>query len=79
MWESQSKVNVITNSNQFSEFLSHQLINRYVENKNRLNSYNLCVTDGEKKIDATKPLKFESCIIKSAVKHYFCYIFIDLK
>lgn len=41
------------NLNHFSEFLLPQLINRYVSNKNCLNSYNLHFID-EKKLTFSK-------------------------
>jgi len=36
MWESQSQVDLTTKSNLFSEFLSHNCIYQYIENKTRL-------------------------------------------
>lgn len=49
MWDSQLKLDVLRNSNMFTGSLLHQWIDRYVGNKNHLNSNELRATDGERK------------------------------
>ena len=49
MWTSRSQVDLMTNSNLFSEFLSLYCINRYVGQKTSLNSYVARLLDKDRK------------------------------
>ena len=48
MWESRSKVDFMTNSDQFLESLSHHQVHRYVGNRNGLNCYVTCVIERDR-------------------------------
>ena len=56
MWTDRSQVDLTTNSNLFSEFLSLHYINRYVGQKTRLNSYVAHVLDKDRKSPPPIPL-----------------------
>ena len=56
MWTGRSQVDLTTNSNLFSEFLSLYCINRYVGQKTSLNSYVAHVLDKDMKSQYRMPL-----------------------
>ncbi|KAF0748036.1 hypothetical protein FWK35_00027282 [Aphis craccivora] len=51
-----SQVDLTTNSNLFSEFLSFHCINQYIGQKTRLNSYVVRVLDKDRKSPSRIPL-----------------------